>query len=44
MAVNMVSCSEFEDEDGEEDVQANVQEAPAPSTDDKVLVVLEVLP
>jgi len=40
----MVSCSELEDKDGEEDVQASVQEAPAPSTDDKVLTVLKVLP
>ena len=40
----MVSCFELEDEDGEEDVQANVQEAPSPSTDDKVVTILEVLP
>jgi len=39
----MVSCSKLEDEDGEEDVQADVQEGPSPSTDDKVLAVLEVL-
>ena len=43
VAVNMVSCSKLKDEDGEEDVQAYVQEAAAPSTDDKVLVVLKVL-
>jgi len=40
----MVSCSELEDEDGEEDVYVVVQEAAAPSTDDKVLAVLKVLP
>ena len=44
VAVNMVSCSELEDGDSEEDVQEDVQEASAPSTDDKVLAVLEVLP
>jgi len=44
VAVNMVSCSELEDRDSEEDVQDDVQEASAPSTDDKVLAVLEVLP
>jgi len=44
VAVNMVSCSELKDEDCEEDVQADVQEASAPSTDDKFLAVLEVLP
>jgi len=42
VAVNMVLCSEFEDEDGEEDVQADAQEAVALSIDDKVLAVLEV--
>jgi len=36
----MVSCSELEDGDSEEDVQEDVQEASAPSTDDKVLAVL----
>jgi len=40
----MVLCSELEDEDGEEDVQADAQEASSPSTDDKVLAVLEILP
>jgi len=44
VAVNMVSCSELKDEDGEEDVQIDVQEAPSSSTYDKVLAVLEVLP
>ena len=40
----MVSCTELEDENSEEDVQEDVQEVSAPSTDDKVLAVLEVLP
>ena len=44
VAVNMVSCSELEDGDSEEDVQEDVQEASALGTDDKVLAVLEVLP
>ena len=44
VAVNMVSCSKLEDEDGEEDVQIDVQEATPPSIDYKVLAVLEVLP
>jgi len=44
VAVNMVSSSELEDEDGGEDVQADVQEVPAPSIDDRVLAVLEFLP
>jgi len=39
----MVSCSELEDENSEEDVQEDVQEVYALSADDKVLVVLEVL-
>jgi len=38
----MVSCSKLEAEDGEEDVEADVQEASSPSTDDKVLTILEV--
>jgi len=40
----MVSYSELEDENSEEDVQEDVQEVSALSTDDKVLAVLEVLP
>jgi len=44
VVVNMVSCSELEDEDGEEDVQIDVQEATPSSIDYKVLAVLEVLP
>jgi len=44
VAINMVSCSGLEDENSEEDVQEDVQEVSAPSTDDKVLAVLEVLP
>jgi len=44
VVVNMVSCSELEDENSEEDVQEDVQEVSAPSTDNKVLAVLEVLP
>jgi len=39
----MVSCSELEDEDDEQDVQTNVQEASSPSIDDKVLAVLDIL-
>jgi len=44
VAVSMVSCSELEAEDDEQDVQADVQEVSSISTDDKVLVVLDVLP
>ena len=40
VTVSMVSCSELEDEDVEEDVQADVQEASSLSTDDKVLAIL----
>ena len=40
----MVSCSELEDEDVEEDVQAVVQEAAAPNTDDKIIAILKGLP
>jgi len=40
--INMVLCSELEDED-EEDVQANVQKASSLSADDKVLAILEAL-
>jgi len=43
VAFNMVSCSELEDEDGEENVQADFQETSSPSIDDKVLAILEVL-
>jgi len=43
VTVNMVLCSELEDEDSEEDVQ-DVQEASVLSVDNKVLAVLEVLP
>ena len=42
--VNMVLCSELEDEDGEKDVQTDVQEVSPSSIDDKVLTVLEFLP
>jgi len=39
----MVSCSEFEDEDDEQDIQEDVQEVFSPSIDDKVLAILDVL-
>ena len=42
--VNIVSCSELDDEDGEEDVQTYVQEVSPSSIDDKVLAALKVLP
>ena len=44
VAGDMVSCSELEYEDSEEDVQEDVQEASIPNTNNKVLAVLEVLP
>jgi len=44
VVVNMVSCSELEDEDDEQDVQINVQEESSSSTYDKVLTVLDILP
>ena len=40
----MVSCSELEDEDDEDDVHADVQQAASLRTDKKVIAVVEVLP